>query len=710
MYLFLEFLTDAYRNACAQGEALTYKGHVVVLGHSNIAKDKFLEGLLDESIRYSFVNPYENHGIKMSLIKSKFNKATHRTEIWTKSWIDSSEVMTELRHAVLSHIRSRQHGDEVKEDMESHSSATEESEQERSSKNKKQDVKLETPEKEFTAQFNKIDNETLSFLHRNLQSQEAQDNNIPYSINLWNYDAPDEFSAKSQLILKPETLILYVMDISLDFLSSFEQSRHERETNETSKILAEMLTNWLSSVYVQAKRQNFEPNIVLLLTHNDSLRETGRSQYMKNYIQTITAMVEGKPYADYISEENILIVDNCEESFQGLRNKLFARMLKLPNWSVPRPIRWLALEADLLRRTANEGQDKYESDLFDFYGRKHISSHYRRKQYLLGESLRQKPVDPLKRTPFVLISKVKELASAYDMDDSEVESFLQFHHTLGDFIYCPPSKGERCIITNPQWLTDRFEELTEHYREWDYISEQKKPRGVVTKEVLHCIWGKSDVQLLIDLMISYGFILPLDNEKQTYLVPYLLQREGIYLHGTELTYSTRVEDVQSPRTFLEFISFCAQETNWKLDGHLSRSKASFDVTKGTHLVLTQMNDTIQISTWTSKQELDKGQIPKHELRTILFDIHKQITRKMEGLGVEQSKNFRILCPHWRPGDEYFCLVEMENKAEAHRPDNILFHHKYDRCAVHNKVLDPCLFFPTDENREGMFKQLILYID
>ena len=45
------------------------------------------------------------------------------------------------------------------------------------------------------------------------------------------------------------------------------------------------------------------------------------------------------------------------------------------------------------------------------------------------------------------------------MDDSEVEYFLQFHHSLGDFIYCPPSEGERCIITNPQWLVDRFEEL-----------------------------------------------------------------------------------------------------------------------------------------------------------------------------------------------------------------------------------------------------------
>ena len=54
---------------------------------------------------------------------------------------------------------------------------------------------------------------------------------------------------------------------------------------------------------------------------------------------------------------------------------------------------------------------------------------------------------------------MKELASACDMDDCEVDAFIRFHQTLGDLISYLPSNGERCIITNPQWLMDRFREL-----------------------------------------------------------------------------------------------------------------------------------------------------------------------------------------------------------------------------------------------------------
>ena len=482
MYLFLEFLTKAYRDACAEGEAETYRAHVAILGNCSTVKDNVIEGLLDGS--RVLLSMYK--GIKTTLIESKFNKATQRTERWRQSRRDSSQVMTELRHAVLRHIRSLQHVSKAKGEMETlqqtyspageeserkksivyryesiknrkqsvtqnishkletcqkeakgeithHSSVAEESDQKQSTKNRKQDVKLETPEKVCAAQFNEIDNETLFFLHKNVESQEPPDKNIPYSINLRNFNNRDEFSAMNQLFLKPEALILYIVDTTLDFFSPFDQGW---KINETSKTSAEILTYWLKSVHDHAEKQNFKPNIVLLLTHTYSFTETGRSQYVESYVQTIIKTVEGKPYADYISEENIIIVDN----YEGLRNELFDRMLKQPSWGVKRPIKWLCLEAELLRRTTDEGQDKYESELFDYFGTEHTSSHYQRK-------------------PLVLISEVKELASACDMDDSEVESFLQFHHALGDFICCPPSKGERYFITDPEWFMERFAEM-----------------------------------------------------------------------------------------------------------------------------------------------------------------------------------------------------------------------------------------------------------
>ena len=680
MYLFLEFLTKAYNNACSEGEAEIYRAHVVVLGHSNVVKGDFIERLLDESISYSFSSPYGIKGIKKSLIESKFNKATQKTEQWRLSRRDSNEVMKDFRNAVLSHIRSLQHGRKAEREMElqkSFSLIGEDSEQNKSItdksesiKNRKQDVrqnisqKLETTKKQCAAQFPKLDRNTFFFYHKNAQIEDASDNNIPYSINLWNYDNREEYRALNQLdlFLKAEALILYVMDVNLNLFSPVKRRTSELKLNENPKTSAEIMAHWLSSVHVQAKTENFKPNIVLLLTHVDSIREREQKQYIARYIQTIIDLVEGKPYADYISKENII-----SGSFNDIRGQLFDRIRKLPSWGVKKPIRWLGLELEILR------YEDLRFARYDGYGKK----------------------------PYLLLSEVKKLASKHDMDDYEIESFLRFHHVLGDFIYRPLSKGESCVITDPQLLMSIF---------GDVVSAAKRSKGIVSKEHLQCIWEIHDNPFLIDLMISFDFVLSLDNQKKTYLVPSMLPMEDNCVHDTELAYkdvhSPIVDDRSIPSfgTFHRLLSLCAQQSNWKLNisSHLSRYNASFDVTMGTHLVLTQKkNNTIQVSTWTSKEKLDKGQVSNDQIRAFLFGIHKEIARKAEVLGIEQSRNFRILCPHWKPGDEHLCLIDIEEKTEA-RSDNVIYHPKYDRCAMHNEVLDPHLFFVTDQYRKGMF--------
>ena len=45
-----------------------------------------------------------------------------------------------------------------------------------------------------------------------------------------------------------------------------------------------------------------------------------------------------------------------------------------------------------------------------------------------------------------------------------------------------------------------------------------------------------DADFLIDLMISCDVILPLDNQKKTYLIPCTLPVKDNYVHETELSY------------------------------------------------------------------------------------------------------------------------------------------------------------------------------
>ena len=66
-------------------------------------------------------------------------------------------------------------------------------------------------------------------------------------------------------------------------------------------------------------------------------------------------MIDGKPYAAYFSEENIILVNNFQDSFEDIRGKLFDRIKMQPSWGVERPIRWLGLEAELSNRSAYGG-------------------------------------------------------------------------------------------------------------------------------------------------------------------------------------------------------------------------------------------------------------------------------------------------------------------------------------------------------------------
>ena len=188
----------------------------------------------------------------------------------------------------------------------------------------------------------------------------------------------------------------------------------------------------------------------------------------------------------------------------------------------------------------------------------------------------------------------------------------------------------------------------------------------------------------------------------------MLSREDNCIHESELTYralyNPNMDNTLSVGTFHRLLSLCTRESNWKLkiDGHLQRNIAAFEVTKGTYLVITQKNDTIQVSTWTSKQEMNQGPVLNNEIRAILFDIHKNITRKMVILGVEHSTHFRMLCPHWRPGDEFVCLVEIEQKPDP-RSDrsNFVFYPKSEECVIHNKALESHLFYVMGESSKGI---------
>ena len=214
-----------------------------------------------------------------------------------------------------------------------------------------------------------------------------------------------------------------------------------------------------------------------MLTHTDLIVAEKPSQYIETYIKNVRDTVEGKPYVAYITKENIFLVDNKtgpNHRFNDVRRELFDSIIKQPTTGMERPLRWLKLEADVLEKANYEGQ------------------------------------------PYLHISKVNELASALVMDDHEVESFLKFHHVLGNLVYYKEPKLKDFIITNPQWLLDMFKTLITPHEFFkrrqlqpDILQQLKK--GTVSEKTLQVLWKGNDIQFLTNLMIKFDLILPLDS-------------------------------------------------------------------------------------------------------------------------------------------------------------------------------------------------------
>ena len=216
-----------------------YRGHVTVLGHSKAVTTRFIRKLLDES-RFEFKF---NRDVETLLVESKFNKDTQETKEWKESTRHRTKVVDKFRNAALTYIRSVQRSHQTREGIEasqiSHFSSAATSVQGKFSlpqmkafnlsrtlfeqKQKSGDKPEQTGEKH---QNPKLDNATLLFLYRNMERSETPDDYISYSINLWAFADSDNFFHMNHLFLKAESLILFVMDISLDIFSPLEKTEN----------------------------------------------------------------------------------------------------------------------------------------------------------------------------------------------------------------------------------------------------------------------------------------------------------------------------------------------------------------------------------------------------------------------------------------------------------------------------------------------------
>ena len=142
-------------------------------------------------------------------------------------------------------------------------------------------------------------------------------------------------------------------------------------------------------------------------------------------------------------------------------------------------------------------------------------------------------------TKYLHASDIKELAAAYDMKDEEIQSFLKFHHTLGDFIHFDDPGLDDVVITDPQWLVNVSKSLitTKDFvgkRKLSATITQELNRGMVSKQSLAVLWRGNNVEFLIQLMTKFNLIIPAySNEESKFLIASMLPAEKRDIYETE---------------------------------------------------------------------------------------------------------------------------------------------------------------------------------
>ena len=522
----------------------------------------------------------------------------------------------------------------------------------------------------------KIGSEDLSRLLESKKSYtERSDERIPYSINIWDHGGQNEFIITNHLFLSVEAFNLIVMDISLDLNTPLKQSSASKGKYGIPKTPAQILCYWLNALHVLAMEKRKEPNIALVLTHKDMIKRENPKRHCDRYIEQIFKCIRGKSYESYVRNENIFVVDNrkaTEGDFTQIRNSIFAQIATQKTWGIERPTRWLKLEADMLQK-AKENE-----------------------------------------TPYLHISIVRDLASAFAMNERELESFLSFHHILGDMIYYPDKILNDFVVTNPQWLLDMFKALiTPH----EYLNRRKlKPEeleelktAILSEESLNISWEGHDVQFLKDVMIKFDLMLPLGSENQKYLIPCMLPSHEVEMDALDpfknmvLIYYCTLEpehgDAMPVGTFHKLPSQCSKMPGWILceNAHLSYTQALIEIDDAVRMELKlQKSNSIDVSIWCSRRKLDDGYLSINEARDLIVIVHRAVNKCMKICGLTQKGDFKMLCPHWSPGEEYICLVTVEEKEEIQQNITVFFSN-IKECTMHKKELEPGHFPWTKED-------------
>ena len=403
-----------------------------------------------------------------------------------------------------------------------------------------------------------------------------------------------------------------------------------------------------------------QPNVALVLTHRDMIQDENSEMNVEAYINDVLSNLQGYPYAKLINNANIYVVDNRsgnDTEFEHLQSKLLQYLSQQRSWGSQMPVRWMKLKADMIEKSKKE------------------------------------------QMRFLNLATVIEQAKQYGMNEKDTELFLSNQNILGHFVYYIEPELRENVITDPQWIFDKVTMLTTQHK---FLKTQElKPEtqhefisGQVTKNGLEEIWEEIEVEYFIKLMVHFNLLITLDESDQRYIIPSMLPPQNVKTQGKafenmEMIYSAfhklKSQSSFSIGTFHQLISECSKTRLWKLsegENHPSYTDASFEMKKGTRLVLSLREHDMQVTIWCPRKVLkeDISQLDKffQEPRCLL-------SAKMEKLGIAQTDTFDTLCPYSKSTDDHACLIQLREYQHP-TPNRFSYWALKQKCELHQEVL------------------------
>ena len=685
-------MDEAFNLACEEDTQEVFNACMNLVGHRDGGKTSLANRLMEKEFKQDVQS---TEGVSMHLIKTTVKPNLLHGSMWNETSQDPYDLQKQFSHAVL--MRAKQMS--VKQEMKKSTSDSKQykfipvhkmvmhkgeySESQAPIRNSqdhkwKPNVKSEVSVKEkYDTQEAKLNESTLKheikptiskimrnkiLTHEHTLRNKQADTEIPLSIRLWDLGGQNEFLTTHHLFLNTYSTTLIVMDITKPIDQVLETSPKLGHPNTP----AEVLHYWLNSLHAQASGKNEKPSIALILTHSDLIDVADYDRFTERYILDILNTIDGKMYGYLLSRENIYIVNNKSENnadFQKLRNQLISLLAQQNSWGHKMPVSWLQLKADIIERTQS---------------RKHV--------------------------PF---SFVTNLAKQYRMSEKDVESFLNIQNIQGEFIFKPSPDLRNTVISDPQWLIDRYSSLITHHRFLDernltLATYHNLKHGYITENGLEELWEKDQIEFLKNLMTKYNLIVPLEYKQdtgQTYLIPSMVPACNFNMYDLspfkdmKIVYSA----VQSPNAgecfevgiFHKLLSECSKTQNWKLcaEDHLSYTDVSFKIALEMRLALTLLkHDQLRSTIWCTGNALNKSVC---DITLAIEDTRQIISSNMAKLKIAPGDTFKILCPHTQANDPYICLIKMRESMDP-RTSELASHYMKNICALHGKVLQTTL--------------------